>query len=122
MVSAHWEEAQPTVMTGERPPMLYDYYGFPPESYSITWPAPGAPVVAARVRHLLDAAGFKAPPDGERGFDHGTFVPLKLAYPDADVPTVQLSLKTGLDPADTSRWGARSRRCATRGCSSSAAA
>jgi len=100
VVSAHWEEAQPTVMTGERPPMLYDYYGFPPESYSITWPAPGAPVVAARVRHLLDAAGFKSAANGERGFDHGTFVPLKLAYPDADVPTVQLSLKKGLDPAE----------------------
>ena len=98
VVSAHWEEAQPTVMTGERPPMLYDYYGFPPESYSITWPAPGAPVVAARVRHLLDAAGFKSAANGERGFDHGTFVPLKLAFPEAAIPTVQLSLQEGLDP------------------------
>jgi aromatic ring-opening dioxygenase catalytic subunit (LigB family) len=97
-VSAHWEEAKPTVMTSPRPPMLYDYYGFPPESYRITWPAPGEPKIAARVRELLDAAGFETGSDAERGFDHGTFVPLKLAYPNADVPTVQLSLKRGLDP------------------------
>ena len=58
MVSAHWEEAVPTVMTAERPPMLYDYYGFPPESYQITWPAPGDPALAARVRQLLGAAGI----------------------------------------------------------------
>ncbi len=99
-VSAHWEEAVPTVMTSPRPPMLYDYYGFPPESYGITWPAPGDPALAARVRALLAGAGFASADDPKRGFDHGTFVPLKLTYPDADVPTVQLSLKRGLDPAE----------------------
>lgn len=100
VVSAHWEEDVLTVMTGERPPMLYDYYGFPPESYQLTWPAPGEPGVAARVHELLQAAGFATASDGKRGFDHGTFVPLKVAYPDADVPTLQLSLKRGLDPAE----------------------
>ena len=100
VVSAHWEEPQPTVMTSERPPMLYDYYGFPPEAYTITWPAPGHPAVAARARALLDAAGFRSASDAARGFDHGAFVPLKLAYPDADMPTVQLSLKRGLDPEE----------------------
>ena len=100
VISAHWEEAAPTVMTADHPPMLYDYYGFPPESYRITWPAPGEPRVAARVQQLLQAAGFATASDGARGFDHGTFVPLKLAYPDADVPAVQLSLKRGLDPAE----------------------
>jgi aromatic ring-opening dioxygenase catalytic subunit (LigB family) len=100
VISAHWEEDAPTVMNGARPPMLYDYYGFPPESYTITWPAPGDPKLAARVRQLLEAAGFATGADDQRGFDHGTFVPLKLAYPDADVPTVQLSLKAGLDPAE----------------------
>jgi aromatic ring-opening dioxygenase catalytic subunit (LigB family) len=99
-VSAHWEETVPTVMTAEKPPMLYDYYGFPPESYQLTWPAPGERKVAERVRELLGAAGFDTAADGSRGFDHGTFVPLKLAYPDADVPTVQLSLKRGLDPEE----------------------
>jgi aromatic ring-opening dioxygenase catalytic subunit (LigB family) len=100
VVSAHWEEKVPTVMTAERPPMFYDYYDFPPESYTITWPAPGDPALAARVRELLGAAGFQTAADEKRGFDHGTFVPLKLTYPDADVPTVQLSLKAGLDPEE----------------------
>jgi len=98
VISAHWEEAIPTVMTGAKPPLLYDYYGFPPESYEITWPAPGEPGLARRVRELLSAAGFESGENAERGFDHGTFVPLKLAYPDANVPTVQLSLIRGLDP------------------------
>ncbi len=99
-VSAHWEERVPTVMTADRPPLFYDYYGFPPESYRLTWPAPGDPQLAARVRALLGAAGFTTAEDRERGFDHGTFVPLKLTYPAADVPTVQLSLVRGLDPAE----------------------
>ncbi len=98
VVSAHWEESVPTLMTAARPPMLYDYYGFPPESYRITWPAPGAPELAARVQSLLGSAGFPSAVDAQRGFDHGTFVPLKLAWPDADVPTLQLSLQRGLDP------------------------
>lgn len=99
VVSAHWEEAVPTVMSHSRPPMLYDYYGFPPESYTLSWPAPGEPALAARVRSLVAAAGFGSAEDAQRGFDHGTFVPLKLAYPEAEVPTVQVSLIKGLDPA-----------------------
>ena len=100
VISGHWEEPAPTVMTSEHPPMLYDYYGFPPESYQVTWPAPGDPALASRVRELLESAGFRTAADLARGFDHGTFVPLKLAFPKADVPTVQLSLKRGLDPAE----------------------
>jgi len=99
VISAHWEARVPTVMTAERPPMLYDYSGFPPESYAIQWPAPGAPNVAARVRELLGAAGVESAEDVRRGFDHGTFVPLKLVYPAANIPTLQLSLQRGLDPA-----------------------
>jgi aromatic ring-opening dioxygenase catalytic subunit (LigB family) len=99
VVSGHWEEPAPTVMTSAAPPILYDYYGFPPESYQITWPAPGAPALAERVRELLQSGGFSALGDDERGFDHGTFIPLKLTYPEADVPTIQLSLVAGLDPA-----------------------
>lgn len=99
VVSAHWEEAKPTVMTSAHPPLLFDYYGFPKESYELTWPAPGEPALAARVRVLLEGAGIATGEDAERGFDHGTFVPLKLTWPDADVPVVQLSLKSGLDPA-----------------------
>lgn len=100
VISAHWEEPVPTVMTAVRPPMLYDYSGFPPASYQISWPAPGDPALAARVRSLLGAAGLDSAEDPARGFDHGTFVPLKLAYPEANVPTVQLSLRRGLDPQE----------------------
>lgn len=100
VISAHWEEPRPTVMTGARPPLLFDYQGFPPETYRLTWPAPGDPALAGRVRELLGAAGFQTGEDASRGFDHGTFVPLKLTYPEAEIPTVQLSLKRGLDPAE----------------------
>jgi aromatic ring-opening dioxygenase catalytic subunit (LigB family) len=100
VVSAHWEAPTPTVMTGERPPLYFDYYGFPPDTYRLTWPAPGDPQLAARTRELLANGGFPSASDAERGFDHGTFVPLKVAFPAADIPTVQLSLKSGLDPAE----------------------
>jgi aromatic ring-opening dioxygenase catalytic subunit (LigB family) len=100
MISAHWEASVPTVMTSAHPPMLYDYSGFPPESYRLTWPAPGDPVLAKRVRALLEQAGIPSGEDPSRGFDHGTFVPLKLTWPEAEVPTIQLSLKRGLDPEE----------------------
>lgn len=100
VVSAHWEEGVPTVMSSAAPPLFFDYYGFPAASYQLTWPAPGEPRVAARVRALLGQAGIASGEDATRGFDHGTFVPLKLTYPGADVPVVQLSLKKGLDPAE----------------------
>ncbi len=100
VISAHWEEAVPTVMTNPSPPLLFDYYGFPPESYALQWPAPGDPALAARVRQLLTAAGIASAEDATRGFDHGTFVPMKVAFPAANLPTVQLSLKRGLDPAE----------------------
>jgi aromatic ring-opening dioxygenase catalytic subunit (LigB family) len=100
VVSAHWEEPVPTVMSSPKPPMLFDYYGFPPETDRLTWPAPGNPELAQRVRGLLEKAGFQTGADAARGFDHGTFVPLKLTYPQAEIPTVQLSLKEGLNPAE----------------------
>jgi aromatic ring-opening dioxygenase catalytic subunit (LigB family) len=100
VVSAHWEEDAPTVMTAPRPPMYYDYYGFPKETYALQWPAPGDPALAARVRDLLGGAGFATGANAERGFDHGAFVPLMLTYPEAEVPAVQLSLKAGLDPEE----------------------
>jgi aromatic ring-opening dioxygenase catalytic subunit (LigB family) len=100
VLSAHWEAPTLTVMTGAKPPLYFDYYGFPPETYRLTWPAPGDPQLAARTRELLAKSGFASAEDPERGFDHGTFVPLKVAYPSAEVPTVQLSLKSGLDPKE----------------------
>jgi len=99
VVTAHWEAPCPTVSSAAHPAMLYDYTGFPPESYQIRWPAPGHPTLAEEVRALLAAAGLATAADPHRGFDHGTFVPMKLAFPEASVPTVQLSLIRGLDPA-----------------------
>ncbi len=100
VVSGHWEAPVPTVTTSPAPPLLYDYYGFPPHTYELRWPAPGSPELAEKTRALLGAAGFESGADPKRGFDHGVFVPLKVAYPDAQVPTVQLSLRAGLDPAE----------------------
>ena len=99
VVSAHWEEPVPTLMTATRPPMLYDYYGFPPESYHLTWPAHGDPQLAREAAALLEQAGFGTAEDAARGFDHGAFVPLKVTYPEANIPAIQLSLMRGLDPA-----------------------
>ena len=112
VVSAHWEAPVPTVMTSPRPPILYDCYNFPPASYELTWPAPGEPGLAARVRRLLADAGFETDSDPDRGFDHGTFIPLKVAYPDATIPTIQLSLVDDLDPAK--HLATRRRKAARR--------
>jgi aromatic ring-opening dioxygenase catalytic subunit (LigB family) len=98
MVSAHWEEAAFTLTSNPKPPMIYDYGGFPDYTYHIHYDAPGDPALAAHARAMIEAAGMPALLDAERGFDHGAFTPLKVIYPKADVPIVQLSLKTGLDP------------------------
>ncbi|MGN6424743.1 MAG: DODA-type extradiol aromatic ring-opening family dioxygenase [Asticcacaulis sp.] len=99
IVSAHWEEAEFTVQTKPNPGLLFDYYGFPPHTYELSWPAPGAPELAARVQALAAAAGIAVRADAQRDFDHGVFIPMLLAWPEADIPTFQLSLKAGLDPA-----------------------
>ncbi len=99
VVSGHWEEAVPTVNVAAKPPLLFDYSGFPPHTYRLTWPATGSPDLAARVRALLDDAGIDSGADARRGLDHGVFVPLKVAFPDAAIPVVQLSLQRGYDPA-----------------------
>jgi aromatic ring-opening dioxygenase catalytic subunit (LigB family) len=105
VISAHWEEAVPTVMSSPTPPILYDYGGFSPEAYAITWPAPGDPALASRVRDLLAGAGFATAEDPERGYDHGTFVSMKVAFPDAQIPVVQLSLIKGLDASEHLKMG-----------------
>lgn len=100
LVSAHWETPQPTLTGAVQPELFYDYYGFPPESYQIQYPAPGDPALAKSVQQQLQAAGFNAQLDEQRGFDHGMFIPLKLMYPAATIPVVQLSLLRSLNPAD----------------------
>ncbi len=99
VISAHWEERRPTVHFGARPGMLYDYGGFPEHTYHISWPAPGDPTLAAKVEGLLGSAGIETARESERGYDHGAFVPLMVAFPDAKLPVAQLSLIAGLDPA-----------------------
>lgn len=98
VISAHWEADEATVITTPEPELIYDYYGFPPESYRIAYPAPGAPALGRQCRQLIRDAGLCAKEDSERGFDHGVFVPLKLLYPDASIPVTQVSLLSSLDP------------------------
>lgn len=99
IISAHWEERVPTVHFGKAPGMLYDYGGFPEFTYRLKWPAPGDPALAARVDELLKAAGFDTGREEARGYDHGTFVPMMVAFPEANIPVAQLSLVRTLDPA-----------------------
>ncbi|MDB5718418.1 MAG: catalytic LigB subunit of aromatic ring-opening dioxygenase [Sphingomonas bacterium] len=100
IVSGHWEEPRFTVHAGTKPGLLYDYYGFPEHTYRLRWDAPGAPELADRAAGLLAAAGFDTGREEERGWDHGVFIPMKVVLPDADIPTAQLSLRSGLDPAE----------------------
>jgi 4,5-DOPA dioxygenase extradiol len=99
VISAHWEENVATLMGAPNPEMFYDYYGFPDEAYAITYPAPGSPELAKRVAGCLENEKIAARIDPQRGFDHGLFIPLKLMYPQADIPSLQLSLIRGLNPA-----------------------
>jgi len=99
MVSAHWEEEVPTITAGRNTSLIYDYYGFPKESYDIQYPCVGAPSLAAEVHRLLASAAIESRLDETRGLDHGVFVPLKIMYPDAGIPVAQLSLVQTLDPA-----------------------
>ena len=98
LVSGHWEESRFTVHDGERPGLLFDYYGFPPHTYTLHWDAPGAPALARRAADLLEQAGFQTGTEEARGWDHGVFIPMKVALPQADIPVAQLSLHHGLDP------------------------
>ena len=99
-VTAHWEERAFTLSSSAAPGMVYDYGGFPEHTYSVVYPAPGAPALARQVQGLMEAAGLPVALDPLRGYDHGTFVPLAVMYPQAQVPVLQMSLRTGLDPAE----------------------
>ncbi len=98
IVSAHWEEPIATITSSAKPPLIYDYYGFPPESYEIQYPCAGEPSLADDIFKSLQTANIDCRLDDQRGFDHGMFVPLKIMYPEADIPCVQLSLNSSLDP------------------------
>jgi len=99
VISAHWEENVATLLGASNPPLFYDYYGFPRKAYEIMYPAPGYPELAQKITSLLEQNNIPSGLEKERGFDHGVFIPLKLMYPAADIPVVQLSLLRGLDAA-----------------------
>ena len=99
VISAHWEAPTATVISTAAPDMIYDYYGFPDESYRLRYPAPGAPSLARECLDWLGAAGQPVAEDSERGIDHGVFVPLMIMYPDASIPVTQVSLLSNLDAA-----------------------
>ncbi len=98
LASGHWLQPTFSVTTAARPTLIYDYHGFPPHTYELRYPAPGDPALASRIAGLLDGAALGGREDAQRGFDHGMFIPLKLMFPDADIPVVQLSLRSDLDP------------------------
>lgn len=105
VVSGHWETRVPTVTTAEKHSLLYDYYGFPDHTYHLKYPAPGSPVLAARVRSLLTQADIPSAEDDSRGLDHGVFIPFMLAFPEADIPIVELSLREDMNAAEELRVG-----------------
>lgn len=98
MISGHWEGPDFAVMGSGHPPMVYDYSNFPPFTYQIKYGAPGAPELAQRTLDLISGAGLPAHIDSEQGFDHGVFAPMQVMYPDAAMPTYQVSIKSGYDP------------------------
>jgi 4,5-DOPA dioxygenase extradiol len=98
-ISAHWNTARPTVNSVIAPKTIHDFSGFPEELYGIAYPAPGAPDLARRVAGLIDTAGIPCDTDTGRGLDHGAWIPIRLMFPGAGVPVVQLSIQSHLDPA-----------------------
>ncbi len=99
IVSGHWETDGFLLTATRRPELIYDYYGFPSHTYQLRYDAPGSPELAAEAAGLLTAAGLTAGLDNDRGLDHGVFVPLKVAFPDAHVPVVELSVDRRFDPS-----------------------
>lgn len=99
IASAHFASSRPAVVGAERPGMIYDFEGFEPELHRMVYPAPGDALVAIKVAGLLQAAGFAPAVINDRGYDHGTWVPLMLMYPQADVPVVQISVQPHLGAA-----------------------
>lgn len=98
LISGHWEESAFTVNAGAKPPLLFDYYGFPEHTYRLQYPAPGDPELAKQIAGLIENAGLPVAITENRGFDHGVFIPLKVVFPEANMPIVQISLQRTLDP------------------------
>ena len=99
VASAHWLARRPLVGAASKPVTIHDFGGFPPPLYEIEYPAPGAPALAQQVTRLLELAGLHPQQDPQRGLDHGIWVPLRMLYPQADIPVVPLSIQPELGPA-----------------------
>ncbi|WNO60640.1 class III extradiol ring-cleavage dioxygenase [Rheinheimera sp. MMS21-TC3] len=106
LISAHWQDDVFALTASANPGLIYDYFGFPESTYKLTYPAPGAPELAATIAKLISEAGLPCRLDENRGFDHGVFIPLKLMFATAEIPVVQLSLKRELDAATHLQLGA----------------
>src|SRR3546814_15597232 len=104
-MSGHWEERHFTGHCGERPCLYSDYYNFPPHTYELRWDAPAAPDVARSAARLLRKAGFSTGEEITRGWDHGVFVPMNVALPDAEIPLTLPSLRGAINLADHIRAG-----------------
>ncbi|KAF2497202.1 extradiol ring-cleavage dioxygenase [Lophium mytilinum] len=105
LVTAHWSERVPTISSGKKHSLYYDYSGFPAESYKLKYDAPGSPEVAEEVRAALQKVGLEGELDAQRGWDHGVFIPLLLIHPAATIPIVQLSVLASESPAQHYRMG-----------------
>ena len=114
VISAHWEEKAATLLGAKNPPMFYDYYGFPEAAYEIQYPAPGSAHNAQRIAELLAQSQIASAVDPERGFDHGLFIPLKMMYPQADIPCLQLSAAARAEPRRPSCRGQSPARITAR--------
>lgn len=99
LISAHWLAGDFRLGAAARPALIYDYYGFPPHTYQLEYPAAGAPLLAEQISQRLQQQGLPSSNDRDRGLDHGAFIPLKLMFPAADIPVLQLSLREDLDAA-----------------------
>lgn len=105
VISAHWQERGIRIASAARPELIYDFGGFPRELYELTYAAPGSPELATEIAEALDRAGFKAALDGQRGWDHGVWVPLRLMFREARIPVVEISLPMGWSPEELYRVG-----------------
>jgi 4,5-DOPA dioxygenase extradiol len=105
MASAHWLSREPSIGSAGQPATIHDFGGFPEALYQLQYPAPGDPTLAARVKELLDHARLPARLDPQRGLDHGAWVPLRLLYPEADIPVVPISIQPDLGPLHQYKLG-----------------